>query len=109
VTTPHPSFPTTPPADGVRLAFDPGALRPLIVEVVREVLGQVEAARATVPDRLAFSEPEAARLLGLAYHQLRDERRRGKIAASQVVGRRIRYTRDDLVAYLAARPTGAGR
>jgi hypothetical protein len=34
---------------------------------------------------------------------LRDERRRGRIHASQIVGRRIRYTREDLMNYLIAR------
>jgi hypothetical protein len=37
---------------------------------------------------------------------LRDERRRGRIAASQVVGRRIRYKREDRTAYLAERRCG---
>jgi hypothetical protein len=93
--------------NGVRLSIDAEALRPLVRAVVAEVLAQVEGARASLPDRLAFSEPEAARLLGLAPHQLRDERQRGRITASQVVGRRIRYTRADLEQYLAARRTEA--
>jgi hypothetical protein len=41
--------------------------------------------------------------LGLHVHQLRDERRRGRIQASQIVGRRIRYLRADLERYLAER------
>jgi hypothetical protein len=76
--------------------------------VVREALAQLEAARAAVPERLAYSEQEAARLIGLEPHQLRDERRRGRISASTVVGKRIRYTRDDLVNYLMSRRTEAG-
>jgi hypothetical protein len=36
-------------------------------------------------------------------HQLRDERLRGRIGASQIVGRRWRYTRDDLLRYLQSR------
>jgi hypothetical protein len=83
------------------LSVDPRLLRPLISEVVRETLAAVEAERAALPDRLAFSEAEAARLLGLLPHQLRDKRRRGRIAASSVVGKRIRYTRQDLLDYLA--------
>jgi hypothetical protein len=80
--------------------IDPAALRPLIAQVVAETLARLEETRAAVPDRLAYSEPEAAALLGLNPHQLRDERRRGNIAASQVVGKRVRYLRQDLIDYL---------
>jgi hypothetical protein len=85
------------------LSLDPEALKPLVAAVVQEVLAALEADRQAVPDRLAFSEAEAARLLGLQQHQLRDERLRGRISSSSVVGRRIRYTREDLVGYLQAR------
>jgi hypothetical protein len=85
------------------LSLDVDALRPLIREIVVETVAQLETARATLPDRLAYSEPEAARLLGLAPHVLRDERLRGRIAASVVVGRRIRYLRSDLENYLMTR------
>jgi hypothetical protein len=81
------------------------ALRPLIVEVVREVLAQVRDAEARLPDKIAFTEPEAARLLSLNVWQLRDERLRGRIVASGVVGRRVRYRREDLVQYLTERKT----
>jgi hypothetical protein len=80
------------------------ALEPLIRHVVEEVLAKVEADRARLDgERVCYSEPEAAALLGLAPHQLRDERRRGRIAASSIVGRRVRYTREDLVQYLRGR------
>src|SRR5262245_10680396 len=76
------------------LALDPEALRPLIAEIVAQVLAQLDADRAKVSgDRLAYSEAEAATLLGLKEHVLRDERRRGQIGASSIAGRRIRYTR----------------
>jgi hypothetical protein len=90
---------------GLHLSVDPAALRPLVQAVVAEVVAALEKDRARIGDRLAYSEQEAARLLGLEPHVLRDERLRGRISASQVVGRRIRYTRDDLLAYLAARRT----
>jgi hypothetical protein len=85
------------------------ALIPLIRAVVTEVLAQLEADRQQLPadGRIAFSEEEAARMLGLEPHQLRDERRRGRVAASSIVGRRIRYTREDLIAYLAERRIAA--
>jgi hypothetical protein len=89
---------------------DAEALRPLLREVVAEVLAQLEHDRAQIPDGpLAYSEEEAARLLGLEPHVLRDERRRRRIGASQVVGRRIRYTRADLLDYLAGRRVACDR
>jgi hypothetical protein len=99
------------PADqaGVALQLPLEALKPLIAEVVQEALRQLDAARAALVDRLGYSEEEAARLLSLAPHVLRDERLRGRIQASQIVGRRIRYTRDDLVSYLMVRRVGGER
>jgi hypothetical protein len=95
------------------LTLPPDLLRPLVAEVVREVLAQVEAARAAVDGstggagRLAYGEAEAARMIGLKVHQLRDERLRGRIACSRIVGGRISYLREDLVAYLMERRTDA--
>jgi hypothetical protein len=71
-----------------------------------------EHARATLPDRLAFPEAEAAALLGLHAYQLRDERRRGRVRASRGPGGKILYTRQNLLDYLLSRPwepTDSGR
>ena len=92
---------------GVALSIDAETLRPLIAAVVAETLAALDVDRAKLGDRLAYSEPEAARLLGLNTHQLRDERLRGRIAASAIVGKRIRYQRSDLLAYLSERRTAA--
>jgi hypothetical protein len=89
----------------VALAIDLDVLRPLIAAVVEETVRRLDEARTALPDRLAYSEAEAARLLGLAPHQLRDERLRRRIVASQVVGRRVRYLREDLIGYLMKRRT----
>ena len=87
------------------LAVDPEALRQLVRAVVAEALEQLGHAQTALSDgRVCYSETEAAALLGLNPHQLRDERLRGRIAASAVVGRRIRYRRGDLERYLAERP-----
>jgi hypothetical protein len=95
----HPSAPAV--HAGASLTIDPETLRPLVAEIVHQVLATLDQAKAAVPsDRLAYSEPEAARLLGLNGHQLRDERLRGRIAASKIVGRQTRYLREDLIAYL---------
>jgi Helix-turn-helix domain len=84
--------------------LDGEQLRPLVEAVVAEAVRQLDADRQRLGDgKLAYSEGEAAGLLGLEEHQLRDERRRGRIAASAIVGRRIRYQRSDLLAYLTAR------
>jgi excisionase family DNA binding protein len=94
-------MPTEP--TGLHLQIDPQALRPLIEEVVNLVLARLESERAHLNGKLCYSEPEAAELLGLKEHQLRDERRRGRIRAASIVGRRIRYTREDLMSYLLGR------
>jgi Helix-turn-helix domain len=87
------------------LRVDPAGLAPLIRNIVTEVLAQIEADRQMLPEngKLCYSEAEAAALLGVEPHVLRDERRRGRIGASQIVGRRIKYTKADLLAYLAER------
>lgn len=86
----------------MKVAFDADDLGPLVEAVVSKVLARVETARARLDDRLAYSEAEAARLLGLKPHQLRDARLRHEVTASKIAGRRIRYTRDDLLRYLAS-------
>ena len=83
------------------------ALRPVIAEVVREVLAHVEADRAQLGAKEVYSEAEAAAYIGVNEWSLRDERKRKRITASVIVGRRIRYTRADLMRYLAARRTDA--
>jgi len=88
--------------DGMNLRIDLAQLEPLIQKVVAETVVRIEADRAKLDGKLAYSEPEAARLLGLQSHQLRDARLRGKIQCSQITGRRIRYTRDDLMHYLGS-------
>lgn len=91
----------------MRVIFDDDDLRPLIKTIVAEALVQLADDKAKLGDVLAFDEPTAARMLSLEAHQLRDERLRGRITASQIVGRRIRYVRDDLLAYLARNRTEA--
>ena len=91
----------------MQVNFSPDDIRPLVVTIVTEALTQLRADEAALGEQLAFSEPKAARLLELEPHQLRDERLRGRIAASQIVGRRIRYLRADLVEYLARHRTEA--
>jgi len=84
----------------VNLQLDPDVLKPLIEAVVRETVAKLDGEGGRFNDKIAFAEPEAARLLGLEVHQLRDERLRGRIRASQIVGKRIRYLKSDLLDYL---------
>ena len=91
----------------MRLMIDPKELAPIIAETVAATLAQLRADEAAIGDRLALTEQEAARLLSLESHQLRDERLRGRISASVIVGKRIRYSRADLLQYLASRRVGA--
>jgi hypothetical protein len=89
--------------------FDARELRPVVKMVVEEVLRQAKSDQAKLDgNKLAFSEEEAARLLDIEPHVLRDERRRGKIKASQIVGRRIRYMQSDLLDYMLSRRYGEG-
>ena len=93
----------------VSLQVDPDELRQLIRAIATELLAQVEADRMKLNGngKLCYTEAEAAELLGLREHQLRDERRRERIGASVIVGRRVRYSREDLLAYLARRRIAA--
>jgi excisionase family DNA binding protein len=79
-----------------------GLLREVVREAVREALAQHAAADSAVAGgRLAYPEAEAAALLGVQRHTLRDCRLRGEIAARRV-GKRWVYSRDTLVRWLAS-------
>ena len=87
----------------VLLQLDPEVLRPLVEQIVRQTIQLRDEVRATLPDKLAIPEAEAARLLSLQPYQLRDERLRGRIQASVGPGRRILYRPQDLEKYLLSR------
>src|SRR5262245_60720388 len=83
-------------AAAVQFLVPTAALRPLAEEVARELLTQLRQAEAAVPiGQLAYPEEQAARMLGLQKHQLRDERLRGRIRGNRIVGRRIVYEREE--------------
>jgi hypothetical protein len=67
--------------------------------VLKAIAGLREFAPSHAHNRLAFSEPEAATLLGVRQHVVRDARLRGEIESTHVGGR-IAYTRHDLLKYL---------
>ncbi|MEQ8849250.1 helix-turn-helix domain-containing protein [Botrimarina sp.] len=82
----------------MQVTFDKDDLR----DLVREILAEATAAEIDLQksDRLAYLEPEAAALLGLQPHQLRDARLRGEIVGTRAGGR-IAYEKSELLAYLA--------
>jgi hypothetical protein len=81
----------------MRFDLDPTDLAPLIRVALVEVLAERDRLGDT--ERLGYPEPEAARLLGLAAHQLRDARRRGEITGRRI-GRSVVYSRSALLAWL---------
>lgn len=83
----------------VRFELDAAALKPLVHLAVAEALDRMEAERAKLSGRLAFTEAEAATLLGVKPYVLRDCRRRGELHAAKV-GSKIVYTRADLLEFL---------
>jgi hypothetical protein len=83
----------------LKIEFDGEALRPLVHLAVAEALDRMEEERAKLQGRLAFTEPEAAVLLGIKPHVLRDCRRRGELQGAKV-GSKIVYTRADLLTFL---------
>ncbi len=91
----------------VAVVMDASAFRAAVAEVVADAMSRLDAARASAGEKIAYTEAEAARLLSLNQHQLRDERRRGRITGSVIVGRQVRYTKDDLTAYLMRERTQA--
>lgn len=83
----------------MKVQFDQEDLRPLVRMVVAEALDRMEEERAKLIGRLAFTEPDAAVLLGVKPHVLRDCRRRGELQGARV-GSKIVYTRADLLDFL---------
>jgi hypothetical protein len=65
-----------------------------------QALVRLDEIRATLGDKLGFTEAEAAALLGIESHVLRGERHRKRVKAFVIAGGRVRYRREDLIAYL---------
>lgn len=85
----------------MKLQFDNDDLEPLVTKVVVKVLAEREENAEKFGGRLAFTEPEAAALLGVRPYVLRDCRLRGEIVGSKV-GKRVMYSRETLLKFLAA-------
>lgn len=85
----------------MQICFEASEMRALIHEVVREVLSEL----GWPEGRLALDEAEAARACGVCRHVLRDLRLGGKITARKL-GRKVLYTRKDLLRALADLSSG---
>lgn len=86
----------------MQVTFNAAELQPVIEATVRATLEAIEHDLQRLGNRLAFSEVEAANLLGLERHVLRDCRLRGEISFCRLANRRIAYERSALLSYLAA-------
>lgn len=80
-------------------ASDIADLRPIITAVVAEVLADLQSDEAKLNGKIAFREAEAAALIGVQRHVLRDARLRGEISASRI-GKRVIYEREQLLTLL---------
>jgi len=84
-------------------ADDIRELTPVIAEVVRATLDEIDSAPAKLDSlRLGYGEAEAAAMIGIKKDCLRDCRLRGELTASRV-GRRIIYSLDELKQFLKRR------
>lgn len=85
----------------MNIQFDPDDLRPLVQQIVAETLAATNTDIHTDDGRLAWSEAEAAAMLGLETHVLREQRRKGRIVCCNAKpGRRILYRREQIDAFL---------
>lgn len=83
----------------MNVTFSPEDLRPVVLAVVEQVLTSKATTDATLGYRLAFPESEAAALLGVPRHVLRDARLRGEIHG-KLIGKKIVYSREALEKFL---------
>lgn len=86
----------------VNISLSENDLRPLVETVVTLALEKFKEEERQMGERLAFSESEAAALLSVQRHVLRDARLRGEIAGFKL-GKGIRYARDELLRFLRER------
>lgn len=80
----------------MRIEIDHESLRPLIESIITETMERC----GKDGERIAYSEVEAAELLGMASHQLRDRRLEGAIKAKKI-GKSYFYTRQALKKFVA--------
>ena len=83
----------------MNVTFDEKDLRPLVDLIVATAIERLSDERAEFGDRLAYTEAQAAALLSVRPHVLRDARLRGEIAGCRL-GKRVLYSHEQLVQFL---------
>ena len=81
----------------MEIRFSRDDLKPIIETVITEMTD-----RFGEDGRLAFDETEAAKLIGVARHVLRDERLKGRVKHGNA-GRKILYSRKQLLDFIEGR------
>jgi hypothetical protein len=84
---------------GVHIELEEAVFQSLVDTAVQRALARIGEERTRLNGRLAYTEPEAAALVGVKPYVLRDCRRRGELPGAKV-GSKIVYTRSDLEAFL---------
>ncbi len=79
----------------MKIEWDEASLHPLVDAVVAAAIERLDDNRVKLNGRLGYTEPEAAALIGVQPHVLRDCRLRGEISAKKV-GKRYIYGRSAL-------------
>lgn len=80
--------------------LNPIEFQPLIDAAVKKAIGELEKRNG----RISYSETEAAEVIGVSPHCLRDCRYRGEIKATKL-GKAWLYRRSDLIAFLESGET----
>jgi len=96
-------MPADPQAFALQLPAD--VLAPLVLQVVAAAIAELDRP-GPFRDRMAIGEAEAAPLLSLRQHQLRDLRLAGRISFSRGPRNTVLYTKSDLAGYLTSRREG---
>ena len=86
----------------MELKLNPAELTPIIRQTIEETLAEVGPTNDKLAGRLAFTEAEAAELMGIERYVLRDARLRGEIDGSKV-GKMIIYEPDVLREFITSR------
>ena len=81
----------------MKIHIDDDELKSLVKMVVRETIELVGQ-----DGRLAYTETEAAKLIGVARHVLRDERLRGRVQHGKC-GKKIVYSKRQLLEFIEGR------
>ena len=89
----------------MNVSFSADDLAPLVRTIVSQVLERMEADQERLGSKLAYPEAQAAELLNVAPHVLRDARLRGEISGS-LVGKKIVYERTELLDFLRRQRCG---